>query len=156
MTYSTNTIALFHDFEGIVDLSKSLSMGNELVNFECPRQVIFDKLWQFRPSLDSTKGRTFPYTASNKLEWSSLNFLSSSSNTDNDTLTPSFMASFQGSSHHPNIACTVKGVVASAIGHIDEIFLDGFVDFGGIDEIGRAEFLGPFLFAIVGIDCNNF
>ena len=156
MIYSTNAIALFHDFEGLVNLSKSLSMGNEFVNFECPGQVIFDELWQFRPSFDSTKGRTFPYTTGNKLEWSSLNLLSSSSNTNNDTLTPSFMASLQGSPHHPNIACAVKGIVASAIGHIDEIFLDGFVEFGGIDEISRAEFFGPFFLAIIGIDCDNF
>jgi hypothetical protein len=85
-----------------------------------------------------------------------LDFLACSSDTNDDTLSPTLVTRFQRSSHDADVTSTVKGVVASTVRHVDEVFLDGFLEFGRVHKVGCTEFLGPFFFAIVGIDCNDF
>lgn len=36
------------------------------------------------------------------------------------------------------------------------MFLDGFLEFGGVDEICCAELLGPFFFGVVGVHGDDF
>lgn len=153
--YRTNAIPLFHDLESLIDLTESKSMSNELIDFELPGQIVLNKGRQLRSAFDSAEGRSSPHTASDKLEWSGLNLLSSSRNTDDYTLAPSFMTRFQCSSHDADIAGTVEGIVTSTISDVDEVFLDGLVNFGRIDEICCTEFLGPGFLTVVGVYGND-
>jgi len=66
------------------------------------------------------------------------------------------MTSFQRCSHDANVPRTVESVITSSICNVDKIFLDGFLEFGGVDEICCAEFLCPFFFAIVGVYGDDF
>jgi hypothetical protein len=154
-TYRTDTITRFHDLKGVVDLTKGLLVSDEFIDLERAVQIIPNESRQFRATLDTAEGATPPYTACNKLERTSSDFLSSSSNTDNDALTPSLMTSFQSSPHNANVAGTIKGVIAATVRDIDEVFLDGFLEFGGIDKVGCAEFLGPRFLVIVGVDGDD-
>jgi hypothetical protein len=154
-TYSTDTITLLHDFKSIADFGKSLTMGDKFVNLDHAVQIILDESRQFRPSFDTTKGRSSPNTAGNELERSRLDLLTCCSNTDDDTLTPSLMTSLQCSSHDTNITSAVESIIAPAVSHVDEMFLNRFLEFGRVDEIGCAEFLGPGFFAIIGVDSDD-
>jgi hypothetical protein len=82
--------------------------------------------------------------------------LSSSSNTDNDALTPALVASLESRSHDVNVTSAVEGVVTATISHLNELLLDGLVlEFHGVDEVGGTELLGPLLLAVVDIDDND-
>src|ERR1700733_9773567 len=129
--YRTNAITLFHHIESLVDFTKSLPMRDKFIDFKCSRQIILNKGRQFRTSLDPTKSRSPPHTSRNQLKRSRLNLLSGSSNTNNNTLSPPLMTSFQRGSHDANVPCTIEGVITSSISNVDEMFLDGFLEFGG-------------------------
>jgi hypothetical protein len=81
--------------------------------------------------------------------------LASSSNANDDALTPSFMAGLKGSSHNADISGTIEGIITPTVRKVNDIFLDGFADRCWIDEISCAEFLRPSFFRIVGIHRNN-
>jgi len=78
-------------------------------------------------------------------------FLSSSSNTNNNRLSPTLVASLQGSAHDTNVTCAVESVVQTTVSDLDEVVLNGLSDLGWVDEFGRAELLCPLLLAIVDI-----
>lgn len=84
------------------------------------------------------------------------NLLASSSNTDDDTLAPTLVAGFQGGAHNTDVTGAVEGVVATTIGHLNELFLDSLaVEFGGVDKVGGTELASPRLLAVVDIDSND-
>ena len=80
------------------------------------------------------------------------NLLAGSSNTDDDALAPTLVAGFEGRTHDAHVTRAVKGVVASTVGHIDQLLLDGLaVQLGGVDEVGGAELARPRLLAVVDV-----
>jgi hypothetical protein len=82
--------------------------------------------------------------------------LSSSSNTDNDALTPALVASLESRSHNVNVTGAVEGVVTATISHLNELLLDGLVlELHGVDEVGGTELLSPLLLAVVDIDDDD-
>lgn len=84
------------------------------------------------------------------------NLLSSSSNTDNDTLTPALVASLESRSHDVDVTSAVEGVVTATVSHLNELLLDGLVlEFHGVDEVSSTELLGPLLLAVVDIDDDD-
>lgn len=94
--------------------------------------------------------------ASDKLERSRGDFGAGWSNTDDDGLTPTFVTGLEGSSHDLNIACAVKSIVTSTIGHLDQLLLDRLaLQFSGVDEIGTTKLFRPFLLLVVGVDHDD-
>lgn len=84
------------------------------------------------------------------------NLLSSGGNTDDDTLTPTLVASLESGSHDVHVTSAVEGVVAATISHLNKLLLDGLVlELHGVDEVGSTELLGPLLLAVVDIDDND-
>lgn len=81
--------------------------------------------------------------------------LAGGSNTDDDALSPSLVAGLEGSTHDADVTGAVKGVVAAAVGHLDELVDDGGAlgQLGGVDEVGGTELTGPLLLA--GVDVDN-
>lgn len=80
--------------------------------------------------------------------------MAGSGDTDDDALTPAFVASFEGSSHDVDIASAVKGVVATTISHLGELLNDGLVlEVIGVDEVSGTKLLGPLLLG--GVDIND-
>jgi len=156
MRYRTDAVTFVHDFKGLVDLGQSLAVSDEFINLECAFEIILDKGGQFASSLDATESGSSPYATGDELEWSSGNFLSGSGNTDDDALAPALMASFEGSAHNLDVTGTIESVVAAAIRHFDEVFLDGFVYFSWVYEIGCTELTRPFFFAVIDIYSNDF
>lgn len=80
--------------------------------------------------------------------------MASGSNTDYDTLTPTLVASLEGSTHDTDVASAVEGVVAAAISHLNKLVLDGLVTkLGGVDKVSSTKLITPSLLGWV--DINN-
>ena len=87
---------------------------------------------------------------------SSRDLLSSSSNTNDNTLTPALVASLQGSTHDANVTGAVESVIAPTVGHLNQLLLNSLaLELGGVDEVGGTELAGPGLLAIVDIDGDD-
>ena len=67
------------------------------------------------------------------------------------------MASLESSTHDVNVACAVKGVVATAVGELDQLVDNrrALGQSGRVDEVGGAELTRPLLLAWVDIDNND-
>lgn len=66
------------------------------------------------------------------------------------------MAGLEGGAHDADVAGAVEGVVAAAVGHLDELLDDGLaLELGGVDEVGGAELLGPLLLGRVDVDHDD-
>jgi hypothetical protein len=153
---STDAVALLHCVESVVDLAESLAVGDEFVNLEVTLLVVGNEVVQLRTALDTTESASSPHSASNKLEWSCGNLLASGGNTDDDGLTPTLVAGLEGSAHDTNIASAVKGVVATTVGHLDKLVLDGLVsEFGGVHEVSSTELFTPLLLGRVDVNNDN-
>jgi hypothetical protein len=84
------------------------------------------------------------------------NLLSSSGNTNDDTFTPTLVASLESGSHNVNVTSAVEGVVTTTISHLNELLLDGLVlELHGVNKVGGTELLSPLLLAVVDIDDND-
>lgn len=87
---------------------------------------------------------------------SSGDLLASSSNTNDDALTPALVAGLEGSTHDTNVASAVEGVVTATISHLNQLLLNALsVELGRVNEVGSTELAGPGLLAIVYIDNND-
>ena len=67
------------------------------------------------------------------------------------------MASFQCSSHDAHITRAVKSVVATSVGHLDELLLDGLtvLELLGVHEVGSTKLICPLLLAVIYIHNDN-
>ena len=84
--------------------------------------------------------------------------LASSRNTDDDTLTPAFVAGFESRAHDVDVSCAVECVVASSIRHIDEPALDVLSllqILRWVHKVRRAELLTPRFLVRVHIHDDN-
>lgn len=87
---------------------------------------------------------------------SSGDLLASSSNTDDDALTPALVAGLEGGTHDTNVASAVEGVVTATISHVNQLFLNALaVELGRVDEVGSTELAGPGFLAVIDIDDND-
>ena len=153
---AANAVAGLHVAEGLVDLVERLAMGNELIDLEIAVQIIIDKAGELRATLDTTKGASFPDTASDELEGACRDLLTGGGDTDDDGLAPALVAGLEGGAHDVNVARAVESVVAAAISHLDELLLDALgAELAGVDEVGGAELLGPLLLGVVDVDDDD-
>lgn len=82
------------------------------------------------------------------------NLLTSSSDTDDDALSPSLVASLESSTHDADVTSAVEREVAAAVGKLNELVDHRLVsELGGVDEIRRAELSRPLL--LVGVNVND-
>lgn len=88
---------------------------------------------------------------------SSLDLLPGSRNADDDGLAPTLMTRFQGSAHDTNVAGTVEGVVAPAVGHLNQLVDDAGTlgQLGWVKEICRAESPAPLFLVRVEVDDDD-
>ena len=83
---------------------------------------------------------------------SGADFLACCSDTNYYALPPSLVACFECCSHDTHIARRVEGVVASAVRHLHQLFLDALPSqLRGVDKVRRAELLPPCLLPIIHI-----
>lgn len=77
-------------------------------------------------------------------------------NADDNTLTPTLMARLESGPHDADVARAVEGIVAPAIGHLDQVLLNGPVDqLGRVDKVRGAELAAPRLLAVVDVDDDD-
>jgi hypothetical protein len=82
--------------------------------------------------------------------------LTSSGDTDDNALTPALVAGLEGSTHDTDITSAVESVVATTVGHLNQVLLDGLArQLGRVDEVGGTELASPDLLAVVDIDSND-
>ncbi|KAH3686697.1 hypothetical protein WICPIJ_002341 [Wickerhamomyces pijperi] len=157
MAGSSDTFTLVHVVESFVNFSQRLSVGDELFNLQDPVQGVFNKAWQLGSTLDTTEGRPLPDSTGDQLERSGGNFLTSGSDTDDDGLTPTLMAGFQGLSHDGDVTGTVESEVQPTVGHLDQMLNNGltFWQLGWVDEISGANLVGPFLLVVVDVNDDD-
>lgn len=108
----------------------------------------------------------FPVLVSGKLEdksgkgWfltSSLNLLPGSRDADDNGLAPPLVARFQGGAHDADVTRAVKGVVAPAVGHLDQLVDDAGAlgQLGRVEKVRRAELPAPRLLVRVEVDDDD-
>ena len=84
------------------------------------------------------------------------NLLTRGSDADDDGLAPALVAGLEGGAHDVDVAGAVEGVVAAAVGHLDELLLNALVaELGGVDKVCGAELLGPLLLGVVDVDDDD-
>jgi len=153
---AADAVTGLHVLEGGVDLVERLSVGDELIDLELASHVVVNEVGKLGTALDTTEGTSLPDATSDELERSSGNFLSSSGNTNDDTLTPTLVASLESRSHNVDITSAVEGVVTTTISHFDELLLNGLVlELHRVDEVCGTELLSPLLLAVVDVDDDN-
>ena len=82
--------------------------------------------------------------------------MTSSSNTDDDALTPALVAGLESGAHHVDISSAVKGVVTTTVSHLNQLLLNGLVlEVVGVDKVSRAKLVGPLLLGRVDIDDDD-
>ena len=83
-------------------------------------------------------------------------FLTGGGDADDDTLTPTFVTGLEGGTHDADVPGAIKRVIATAIGHVDQLGLDTLgAESSGIQEVGGPELLAPGLLAIVDVDDDD-
>jgi len=83
---------MMHDIKSLVDILQRKVVSDEFINLDLSIHVVLNKARQLGTSLHATECRAAPDTSSHKLEGTSLDLLSSSRNTDDNGLTPAFVA----------------------------------------------------------------
>jgi len=153
---AADAVTGLHVLEGGVDLVERLSVGDELIDLELASHVVVNEVGKLGTALDTTEGTSLPDATSDELERSSGNLLSSSGNTNDDTLTPALVASLESRSHNVDVTSAVEGVVTTTISHFDELLLNGLVlELHRVDEVCGTELLSPLLLAVVDVDDDN-
>lgn len=131
-------------------------MGNELVNLEVSPEIVVHKTRELRAALDATERAALPYATSDELEGPGGDLLAGSGDTDDDGFSPALVAGLECGAHNVDVARAVECVVAAAVGHLDELFLDALLaEFGRVDKVGCAELLGPGIFCVVDVDDDD-
>lgn len=131
-------------------------MSDELVDLEVAVEVVVYETRKLCATLDTAKGAAFPYATSDELEGTCGDFLAGGRDTDDDGFSPALVAGLEGGAHDVDVAGAVEGVVAAAVGHLDELLLDALLaELGWVDEVSGAELLGPFLLGVVDVDDND-
>lgn len=148
---------MVHVLKRSVDLLQWVSVGDELVDLQLAFQVVVNNAWQLRAALHTTESSTLPHTAGDQLERSGGDFFAGRSNTNDDGCTPALVACFQSVSHDVDVTGAVKSVVASAVGHLDQLLHDGLaiLQLGRVDESSGAKLLGPLLLLVVQVHNND-
>ena len=88
----------------------------------------------------------------------SRNLLAGSSNTDDDALTPALVAGLESAAHDVHVTGAVEGVVAAAVGHLNQPRLDVLAllqVLGRVDKVGGAELGRPLLLRLVHVYDND-
>lgn len=82
-------------------------MCNKIINLEFTNNNLVDELWNILSCFPSSESSSLPASASNQLEWSGLNFLTSSCNSNDTAFSEASVSSLKSSSHDCDIACAV-------------------------------------------------
>lgn len=172
-----------HHLERVVDLGELLPVCDKLIHFEPALEVVRHQARQLAPALDASEGAAAPDAPRHKLEgWevrvvsvspsvsrhvdglvqgrreedaltSCLDLLARRRDADDDTLAPTLVARLQRGPHHAYVPRTVKGVVAPAVRHLDQLVLDArpLGKLRRVDKVRRAKLSGPRLLTRVQI-----
>jgi hypothetical protein len=109
---SSEAITSVKGINRFVDLLKAINVvSDKVIDFQFTNNNLVNKLRNILPCLPTTESGTFPASASHKLEWSSLNFFSSSSDSNNAAFTETSVSSLKSSSHDCNISSAIIGEI---------------------------------------------
>lgn len=152
----SDDLSLLHGVESIVDLCQGTSGVDVFVNLELAVEPVVDDARELGASLYATEGRSLPFAASDELEWSGRDLLSGSSDTDDGAYTPSLVARLESLSHDLYVACAVKSIVETTIGHLDELFNNLAIwNILWVDKVGRSHVTSPLFLVWVHVDGND-
>lgn len=145
-----------HELKGAVDVTEVDLVGDVGVDLELAGHALLDELGDLRAGLEATEGGTHPDTAGDELEGAGGDLLASASDTDDDTLAPTNVASLESSAHDLDVTGAVEGVVDTTTGHLNENLLDGGATVvRGVDEVSDSEGGGKLLLVVVEVDTND-
>lgn len=89
---------------------------------------------------------------------SGANLLASSSNSDDDALTPALVTSLECASHDVHVTSAIKGVVTTTVGHLNQLLLNGLtvLEILGVHKVGSAKLVSPVLLGVVDVNDDDF
>lgn len=67
------------------------------------------------------------------------------------------MARLEGSAHHTDVTSAIEGVVTAAVGHLNQLVLDGLplLQLGRVYKVRGAKLLGPLFLGVVDVDDDD-
>jgi len=84
------------------------------------------------------------------------NLLTGSSDTNNNRLAPTLVASLESAAHNMNVTSAIESVVTATISHLNKLLLDRLtLELRRINKVGSAELLSPRLLALIDIDGDD-
>src|SRR5690554_4252890 len=153
MNDRANALAFMHQIKCLVDVLKTHGVGDEGIQRNLAALGFFHIAWQFGAAFYATEGATTPDPAGDQLERTGADFLTGTGNTDNGRLAPTLVTALQRCAHQVYITYALEGVVHTAVGHLDDHFLNRLVMVLGVDKFGSTQLAG--LVELVGVDVDS-
>ena len=128
-----------HQVKCLVDVAERHGVRDQIVNVDLAVHVPIHDLGYIGSSSRTTESRAAPHATRIQLERAGRDLGPRWRYTDNDTLTPAFVAALQCLPHHFDVAYTFETVIGTAPCEFHQIIHKIAFDLSGIDEMGCAE-----------------
>ena len=152
---ASDTLSTTHEIKALVDPVKRQDMRNEIINIDLSIHVPVDDFWNVGATAGAAECSASPVAPCHELEWTGRDFLARTSYTDNYGSAPAAMTALQSFSHDIDIADTLKGIISSTIGEINQIRNKVFANFLRVDKVRRTELFRYFLSAVITVNTND-
>ena len=116
-------------------------MRNQIVDIYFPFHIPINNLRHVAAPLSTAKRSTAPDSTGYQLKRPGGYFLTRCRNTNDDALSPTFVAAFQSVAHYIGITDALKGIIDAAVGHINDR-LNQIVNVVRFYKVCHAELLG--------------
>ncbi|MNG95414.1 hypothetical protein D3C79_544500 [compost metagenome] len=130
-------------------------MGDEGVQRDLALLRHLDVARQLAATTHATERRTAPDATGHQLERTGSDFLTGASHADDDRLTPTLVAALQGRAHQVDVADALEREVHTAIGEVDDHFLDRTVVVFRVDAVGGTQLASNLELGRVDVDGDD-
>ena len=144
-----------HQVKTLVDVFQRHCVGNHWIDFDFAIHVPVHNFWHISTTLRTTEGSPAPIAAGDELEWASGNFLTSTSNADDDGCTPTLVTAFKRIAHDVYIADTFERIIRATFGKVNDVWNEIAFNFVRVDEMRHAKFFAPGFSVVVYVNADN-
>lgn len=130
-----------HHIKALIDFVQTERMRNQIVDIYFPFHIPINNLRHVAAPLSIAERSTAPDSTGYQLKRPGGYFLTRCRNTNDDALSPTFVAAFQSVAHYIGITNAFKGIIDAAVGHINDR-LNQIVNVVRVYKVCHAELLG--------------
>jgi len=130
-----NALSLVQQMEGFIDPFQGHGVGDQLIELDFTIDVLVDHAREFGTSTHTTKSGSALDTSGHQLEGPGADFLTGTGHPDDNAFAPTLVTAFQRCPHQFDITDTLKRIVDTTIGKIDDHLLNGGVVISAVNTI---------------------